>query len=184
MASTTNTPSDDTILANLYDLFMSASPAQIQQGIEWYSDASAVAQEMIRLDPTLNLEKAASIISAFSPRGSWAQNKRKALRYAACLHVGGLRNCIKMASESRILGFEALKGPKTNAFARNIAGDLDAVTVDSWMMRAAGFESGKSPTVRQYRSISSAVRMIASSSGLAPAHVQAIIWIVKRGKSE
>ena len=58
------------------------------------------------------------------------------------------------------LGFNALKGMKTNSFARNIAGDENAVTIDVWMMRAAGLNVD-SPNKTQYKELSQAVTDVA-----------------------
>jgi len=78
-------------------------------------------------------------------------------------------------------GFDGLKGMKTNAFAKAIAGDTDAVVVDVWMMRAAQM-STDSPTQGQYRAISQAVVRVAGELGLTPRTAQALIWIVIKGR--
>jgi hypothetical protein len=85
-----------------------------------------------------------------------------------------------MARNSMTDGFNALKGLKTNAFARAIAGDTNAVVIDVWMMRAAGMDTD-SPNVGQYRMLSNAVTVVASEFGITPRTAQALIWIVKRG---
>jgi hypothetical protein len=77
------------------------------------------------------------------------------------------------------MGFGALNGKKTNAFARNIAGDLNAVTIDAWMLRPFGM---KSVSVRNYRILSEAIRTVAAESGMTPADMQALLWIRIRGK--
>jgi len=82
-------------------------------------------------------------------------------------------------------GFNGLRGPKTNAFARAIAGDRDAVVVDVWMCRAAGL--GKdAPNATEYRAIADAIRTLAGTGAvcMAPATLQALLWIIVRGKAE
>jgi hypothetical protein len=85
-----------------------------------------------------------------------------------------------MADASLVHGFDALKGQKTNAFARAIAGDPNAVVIDVWMCRAGGLDRDD-PNKSQYNMLADAVRNIASEHGLTPRTTQALIWIVKRG---
>jgi hypothetical protein len=85
-----------------------------------------------------------------------------------------------MAESSLTLAFDALNGLKTNAFARAIAGDSDAVVIDVWMCRAAMLDTD-SPNVGQYRMLSDAIRIVAREFGLTPRTVQALIWIIIRG---
>jgi hypothetical protein len=87
-----------------------------------------------------------------------------------------------MAEAAKVSGFDALKGAKTNAFARAIAGDPNAVVIDVWMMRAA-MAHGDSPNKTQYREISEAVRIVAAEFGLTPRTAQALIWIIVRGSA-
>jgi hypothetical protein len=87
-----------------------------------------------------------------------------------------------MAQNAMSYGFDALKGQKTNAFARAIAGDTDAVVIDVWMMRAAGMPTD-SPNKTQYREVSEAVRNVAAEFGITPRTAQALIWIIVRGSA-
>jgi hypothetical protein len=75
-----------------------------------------------------------------------------------------------------------LRADKTNAFARAIAGDDNAVVVDVWMTRAAGLDRD-APTAVQYREISSAVRSLAREWGVSPRTMQALVWIMVRGRA-
>ena len=79
------------------------------------------------------------------------------------------------------LGFNALKGLKTNAFARAIAGDKDAVVIDTWMIKAAGMESSKGVNKKEYKELSLAVTEVANIVKLTPRTTQALIWIIARG---
>ena len=94
----------------------------------------------------------------------------------------GLSQNLRMAINAKADGFAALNGPKTNAFARAIAGDVDAVVIDVWMARAAGVKD--SPSKGEYTMCADAVRTIAAETGLSPRTVQALIWIVVRGGAE
>jgi hypothetical protein len=83
-----------------------------------------------------------------------------------------------------------LNGPKTSRFARNIMGDMDAATVDVWMMRAAYGERDvprssdgipAAPTGRRYLMIERAIRAAARRCGTTAAQLQAVTWILVRG---
>lgn len=147
----------------------------------WYFEAQEVAEDVAEILGS-SLEVGASIVSAFSPRERWATNVAKAYAFANGLPVSGLQNNLRMAQAAQVMGFDALKGLKTNAFARAIAGDTDAVVIDVWMMRAAGMDND-SPTKGQYREISDAVRIVAEEFGITPRTAQALIWIIVRGSA-
>ena len=159
-----------------------ATFGQIEQASKWYLDAEKVAHEVSRnLDATLEI--GASVISAFSPRERWASNVEKAVAFSLGQNVVGLSNNLKMARASLELGFDALRGLKTNAFARAIAGDENAVVIDVWMCRAAGVEF-ESPNQTQYHELSRAVKNVAKKFGITPRTCQALIWILVRGSAQ
>ena len=163
------------------DLLLTATLAQTEAASVWYFEAQEVAEDVAEI-LGLSLEHGASIVSAFSPRERWATNVAKAYAFANGKPVSGLQNNLRMAEAARVSGFDALRGLKTNAFARAIAGDTDAVVIDVWMMRAAGMDND-SPTKGQYREISDAVRIVAEEFGITPRTAQALIWIIVRGSA-
>jgi hypothetical protein len=164
-----------------------ATPAQIEQATQWYADAELVAHDVTRIlnarGIVANLETGACVVSSFSPRQRWNRNVVQALEFAHTGHANGLGNNLRMAQNSLVMGFEALKGLKTNAFARAIAGDEYAVTIDVWMCYAAGLETN-SPNKTQYRELSQAVTDVARETGLTPRVTQALIWIIFRGSAD
>jgi len=165
----------------------SAKASQIEQATQWYADAEAVAHEIVDIYKTrgmdVSLEQAASIVSAFSPRQRWSTNVRQALRFA---HGDDTMRCLpnnlKMAQRALEIGFDALNGKKTNSFARNIAGDENAITIDIWMMRSAGLTKD-SPNKTDYTQLSKAVEKIAQETAMTPRTIQALIWVVYRGSA-
>ena len=164
-------------------LIMQATLGQVEQASVWYMEAQEVAEDVAEIMST-TLEVGASIVSAFSPRERWASNVQKAYAFASGKPVSGLPNNLKMAQRASELGFDALNGQKTNAFARAIAGDTNAVVIDTWMIKAAGLDSSKGVNKTQYNELSEAVRNVANDFGLTPRTAQALIWIVKRGSAE
>ena len=180
MTTTTIDQTDyHTTVAMFSGYIMRATLAQVEQASVWYFDAESVARE-VAANMSLDLDRAACIVSAFSPRERWSVNVRKALAYSVGLPVAGLTNNVNMADASLVHGFDALKGLKTNAFARAIAGDTDAVVIDVWMCRAANLGTD-SPNKTQYNFLADAVRDAAQLFGLTPRTAQALIWIIVRG---
>ena len=165
-------------------LLVKATPADLRAAQRWYDEAQAFANSL-RPSTGWNLEVAASVVSAFSPRTAWTLNKAKAEQYAHGITPKGLRSHVAAADRCVSEGFDGLRGPKTNAFARAIAGDPNAVVVDSWICRAAGL--GKDDlNLTEYRAIADAIRGIAATPTvcMAPATLQALLWIIVRGKAD
>lgn len=163
-------------------LVKNATLGQVEQASKWYLDAERVAAEVARnLDTTL--EVGASVVSAFSPRERWTNNVTKAIGFSLGNSIPGFKNNMVMANNSIAFGYDALKGMKTNAFARAIAGDEQAVVIDVWMLRAVGIEK-KTPNQTQYNDLVKAVKKTAFDVGMTPRAMQALIWIVVRGSAE
>ena len=182
MTTMTDTPAlSDTAYFAFSDIILTATMSQVEAASVWYFEAQEVAEDVAE-NMGASLEIGASIVAAFSPRERWASNVAKALAFSMNKPVTGLSNNLRMAQDAMTLGFDALKGLKTNAFARAIAGDTDAVVIDVWMMRAAGMDND-SPTKGQYREISDAVRIVAEEFGITPRTAQALIWIIVRGSA-
>lgn len=156
-----------------------ATLSDVESAAAWYDEATAIADDIARR-MSIPREHGAAIISAFSPRMPWARNVALALAFADGEEVRAMGSHIRAAQACAVDGIDALRGPKTNAFARAIAGDPDAIVIDVWMMRAAGLTTD-APTVVQYREMSAAVDLLAREYGMAPRVMQALIWIVVRG---
>jgi thermostable 8-oxoguanine DNA glycosylase len=171
---------------NYFEIYLDfakrANFGQVEQASKWYLDAEKVAHEVARNLGT-NLEVGATVVSAFSPRERWTTNVAKAIAFSLGQDVVGLANNLKMAKSGLLLGFDALNGQKTNAFARAIAGDEQAVVIDVWMLRALGIEK-KTPNQTLYKEMARAVRKVANELGMTPRATQALIWIVVRGSGE
>jgi len=159
-----------------------ATFGQVEQAAKWYLDAETVARE-VATNLGVSLEIGATVVSAFSPRERWSRNVSNAITFSLGEEVRGvLGNNVRMANAALTLGYDALKGQKTNAFARAIAGNENAVVIDVWMLRALGIEK-KSPTQAQYKVMADAVTTVATKYGMTPRAMQALIWIVVRGSA-
>lgn len=152
---------------------------EVEAAAQWYPMAGQYAAELAGRHG-LTLEAAACVISAFSPRVTWQRNVELARLFCEGEATPGLSNSRLAAEKAVMHGFDALTGPKTNAFARAIAGDEEAVVIDTWMCKAAGLDRDAPSTV-QYRNIAQAVRTLARRHGLAPSTMQALLWGRVRG---
>lgn len=183
--NTTHTPSEarQDVLSAYTQLAMRSTMSDISKAATWYGDARDVALEVAH---NLNscVEVGACVVAAFSPRQAWKRNVDNAIAFSKGKHVPGLSNNMTMANNSLTMGFDALNGQKTNAFARNISGDTDAVTIDVWMIRAAGFNASKGVNKSDYNLLAECVRDVAKAFGISPSVMQALIWVVLRGSAE
>lgn len=166
------------------------SDEEIVKARNWYADAQALALSFSR-EFGVTLEIAASVIAATSPRTIWSFNVKHARAILAGEDApsGSLGTNDARGRACLTLGFDGLgNGPKVNAFARNIAGDLHAVTVDMWaLMAAMGDVYGVPKFLARrgaYESISHAYRDAADQYGVKPAEMQAIVWVAIRGRAD
>ena len=164
------------------DLASKATFGQVEQASKWYVDAERIAEKVAENLGT-TLEVGASVVSAFSPRERWSVNVARAIAWSLGQDVACLKNNLVMANNALTLGFAALKGLKTNSFAKAIAGDEQAVVIDVWMLRAVGIEK-KTPNQSSYNELANAVKTVAFEFGMTPRAMQALIWIVVRGSAQ
>lgn len=169
------------------EYFFEAPPAVVQAGSRWYVEGQSMCRELA-LEHGITLEQAATVLAAFSPMTPWDRNVFLATEFINGRKVATLGNNIRMAEKGIVGGIDTLKGKKTNAFARNLSGDLDAVTIDTWMIKAAGIvrEPGKKKGINdtEYNTLALALTKVADANNMPPAVVQAIIWIQIRGKAD
>ena len=175
-----NTKLFESATAKYAILAQSIKGQALTDALAWYCEAQAFAKHLTTLTPW-TLEVAASVVSSFSPRNKWNNNKAQALLFAMGGKPKGLRNNLRMAQASTRLGFAALRGAKTNAFARAISGDMSAVVIDTWMIKAAGLDSTKKLSKGRYFALASAVTAVALGMGWSNAQCQAAVWCAIRG---
>jgi hypothetical protein len=180
MSETEFVPTYDSIHSAYRNLIQDASVAQIMQAAEWYSEAQSIAIQLSE-KYLISLDVAAGIIAAFSPRTRWAQNILNAERFLNDESIPALGNNIRMAAAvMNDESISALKGRKTNSFAHNISGNMDKVTIDVWMIRAAGYDR-LDANKGMYDLMENVIIELAEVYSVRPAQLQALIWIVVRG---
>lgn len=179
-------PTKRTLVNRVLRWFDQASPADIQDGAQWYHDAHDLAST---LAPALSedgdgLVRAAEVIAALSPRTQWSVNAAGAallvLHGEALPHLMG-RNVETARRIINGMRLETLtKGPKTQAFAKNIAGDTWEVTVDVHAAYAVGVDEKTLARAGCYDAVAEAYRAAALARGVEPSTMQATVWVVAR----
>lgn len=170
--------------------FASATRAERDEGREWYDEAHTIAVDCAtRYGYTV--EQCAYVLAALSPNVSWAQNVH-GLHLACTGHMqgrdpidyGGSGYHANRVKAARILSgdLSALQGPKVTQFAAGILGDPSACTVDVWMQRACGLDSGAAPTTNEHKVIRAALERCAKTSGECVRDYQAIVWVAVRNR--
>lgn len=162
-----------------------ATKNDIAAALAWYDDARSLANDMADMG-NVSFDQACCIIAAYSIRRDWKTNERFSREFAAGGRPKVMRSIDKIIDNIMEYDdpFTALNGDKTNSFAKNIAGDMEAVTLDVWMIRAAGLDPTKSLNKTQYKDISHILKTEAAMAGYLPAVFQALVWIVIRGGSK
>jgi hypothetical protein len=168
----------------------------VTAGRAWYPLANDIAQDISALTDTPT-DTVIGVIAALSPQLPWAANI-----------AGALEFCESGTRKSGILGssFERArnvmnsanpygdclgKGPKIHAFAANIRGEIDPVTIDVWAVRAAmgpnavatlGISlDGFLKRTGIYSDLAGCYRRAAAIVGETPRDFQAIVWCHTRG---
>lgn len=173
-----------TIQARILATWNRATPSQIEAGARWYDESGALASTLAGRHG-LTVEQSASVISALSPRTTWARNVAGAVALlergpSAARALGCIGVNVERARRAKVDGYAALTGPKISAFARNIAGDRETVTVDVWACRVASLDENLLGRVGAYDAVAAAYVAVARKVGVDPATLQATTWIVAR----
>ena len=157
---------------------------ELLAAMSWYDNAHDLACRMTDMG-VLTFDQSCVAIAAYSIRQQWEVNVRNALTFARGETPKAMGVCNRIAENALRFDdpYTALNGEKTYSFAKNISGDRDAVTIDVWMLRAAGLDHKKTPTPKQYREIAQAVRDAADEDPnlLFPREYQALVWLKIRG---
>jgi hypothetical protein len=172
---------------NLRAAYRRASAEDIRAGRDWYP-AAARAVVAIAAETGIGAGPVAYAVAALSPRNPWRWNVADAANLAAWARDGlpGDGPRVTTFGLNRSIAIDALTGtpngwcsaaPKVRSFVANILGDTDAVTVDTWAVRAA--TAGARNAVRgprDYAEIAQAYRDVAAEVGETPRDLQAILW--------
>lgn len=172
------------------DALSSATDAQWAEAVAWYPSVYALC-EKVSADTGHSLEHCAVAFAHLSPQLQYVVNVRAfySLMYGGHREASVIRSSFERARASLSAADPwatfGSRAQKTRNFALNITGDESAVTVDSWIARCVGVDPTRvfnRPAL--YDEIASAFRRAAKRHGLAPCELQALVWIVTRGRAE
>lgn len=182
---------DPTHIADrLSRLYARATESERSAGLAWYWRATDTIDTLAREFGT-DRETVAGVVAILSPSCPWSRNIRGAHLVLSAHLVGDDWTTCKSASVyganvrkafTYLSGDRSvLRGPKVTAFAANLRGDLDFVTIDIWATRAA---IRADLPGRNRKAIDRAYRIAAKRAGISPAEFQAIIWVHVRGGAD
>lgn len=153
----------------------------------WYRNCGDSIRNEFGSDAELFID----LLAATSPRKQVSANWRLAMRIyhvwknreapiIECHTVDEMSNLFKGVMKShqpnvlRALKREPLSGNKVRAFAANLKGNLDEVTIDVWVCRYFGWT--QQMTNKVYEERADVIRKLAWLHTLKPAEYQAKLW--------
>lgn len=176
----------ETVTRRILRTFDSANASTVEAGAQWYPNAGILASSLATAE--VPASHVAAVIAALSPRTDWSRNVAGATALitrgpTAALRLGCMPANVDRGRRAKRDGLAALSpvtGPKIHAFARNIDGDREAVTVDVWACRVADLDELKLSRKGAYDAVAHAYRLAARRRGVDPSTMQATTWIVAR----
>ena len=144
----------------------------------WYSDSRKTIEKIFGNDADLFCD----LLAAISPRKQVKVNWNLAKRiYQEYKNTGdfddkGLLPC-HILNVERALAREPLHGYKVPAFAANLKGDMNRVTIDMWILYYFGLQQSKIRRKEYYR-MEAAIQKMARRRNMKPAEYQAKIWCI------
>ena len=189
--------------------FFMASPAELQEGRQWYSNAAKIAADL-RDKYDLPMISAAGIIAALSPKNPWERNIQDAYNVCEAFTIDGkdaaqsvkvgtfgvakakaikILQCVDLLDYMEVCNI--LRGQKVINFYLSILGNDDSVCVDGhaysiWLGERVSTSDTPKITPKLYERIAQDYRestdKINEIMGTAyrPSTVQAITWVVHR----
>ncbi len=142
----------------------------------WYTDSRQAIKQLYGDDADMFCD----ILAATSPQKqvsvNWdiAQNIYERYKHDGYIDCQGLMGS-HIPNVLRALYREPLHGYKVPAFAANLKGDMNSVTIDRWTLRYFGLKQNKIRRKEYYR-LEKAIQLLAKHRGMLPAEYQAMIW--------
>jgi hypothetical protein len=189
-------PTQEAFARNLVDAVDALTPDDIAEGRVWWPRATAEVAWLATFYG-VPFERAAYAAAALSPGLRWSATIEMLRLLLDALAAGepdfprgvghmtfGYRGRERAWAILQGAATSTCRGPKVEAVAANLLGDLDTVAVDRWVTRAA---TGSDVIVQvppvQLTKIAGALRLLAAIRGIRPAELQAALWVhgVRRG---
>lgn len=148
----------------------------------WYEEAQRCCEDLAERH-RLPLATVAGVVAALSPRIQWKRNLRVADALLAGDEPTGVFQRSIRAAYQVLATDRPPSGPKVSAFAAALAGDREAVVIDSIMLDACGIERHRINHVGVYEQLAEVLAEEAERYGLAPCAYQATVWVIQRGRA-
>jgi len=139
-------------------------------GDDWKTFVGFLASTSPRMSVKKNWRIAAALIEAYRNRDRKPEKWGDMLASLMPAHLLNVLRCI---------AGRPIQGPKVSRFYANLCGDLDAVTIDTWICKAYGIPH-KALTPRLYSRLEKCIKRDAVSCNATPAGYQAVIWYAVR----
>lgn len=178
-------------VASIRHYWAQADAATVAEGRAWYPAIVRTVRREARASG-YSVAQVAAVYAANSINTPWDRNQTLASRAIAERGmVGGTLGMVVRKVNAILAGEDidsTLTADPNNRkivnFRRNLSGDYESVTVDRWAHRVATMgERSDVPTGATYEAIADAFRTVARELGETPATVQAVTWVVARGKA-
>lgn len=156
------------------------------KAVSWYSDATMLIKQLYGDNWRLFVDLLASTSPRQSVKRNWRQSAAILDAYL-CRDVkpdrfGDILGDV-MASHLnnvvRSLAQRPISGQKVSRFAENLKGNLDVVTIDTWMCKAYGIDH-KALTASVYNRLEARISADAVRRSLDAANWQAVLWFAVR----
>lgn len=124
-----------------------------------------------------NLQMTLAIWADWEAAGRPVDEKsvKKIVEQHAQLHAR-VPNSIKALRGENLVDEPGLSGYKVESFRRNLLGDMQAVTNDSWMAQFGNIDQALFGTKAGYLAYTAKVRQVAKKLDMTPAEVQETVW--------
>lgn len=183
-------PSVETLTRRILRTFDRATASDIEAGSRWYPEMGTHCHTLGHIYGVRS-ELVAAVVSHLSPRLQWKRNVTAAVELLADPETrpNGIMTGNYSRARSALLDdwdnpVDSFNGAKTRCFYLNILGDTEAVTVDVWACNVVGVdpetELGRKGI---YDAVEHAHRLAARRRGVEPSTMQAVTWVVARGRA-
>jgi hypothetical protein len=189
----------ETYVENILSTFARGNDEQINAGLVWYGVAKNEAQRVAN-ECEITLDTAAHILAVLSPSVSWGNQVNYTIPFIRAVQNGASAHGVKApffgankVKAARILDgdFSALSGVKVEMFYANIMGDGSVATIDRHALRVALGMDASPEKCRELLSAKSTARLeviaayhlAAARLGYDVASVQAVTWVIFRGRA-
>jgi hypothetical protein len=166
-----------------------------EAGRFWYENSGHAVLQMTFNDRA-EARRFIALLAIYSPQAKVDANTTMALRawaqYKAGVPIDTKTADLDAKADAILYKGQQWEGEKTNNFFRNLLRQVDeqsgskdqqGVTVDMWMMRAAGYDKD-SPTDANYLFVENETNRLAKELGWEPQQVQAAIWVAMKARLE